>query len=113
MLQAADGLILTLKDVPLFRYGVSPNKLYDYYAAAKPVIVAVGGSVNQEVQTHNLGFAVAPEKPEELALAMLELAEISPETRHQMGRRARQIAENTYSRQAVAEKFYQLIQNGL
>ena len=37
LLQACDALALTLLDVPVFRYGVSPRKLFDYYAAAKPV----------------------------------------------------------------------------
>ena len=34
----ADAIILSLRDIPLFRYEVSPNKLYDAYALGRPVI---------------------------------------------------------------------------
>jgi glycosyltransferase involved in cell wall biosynthesis len=113
LLRAADALILTLKDVPLFQYGVSPNKLYDYYAAAKPVVVAVGGAVNGEVEHHQLGLAVPPEDPHRLAQAILALARLPAADRQAMGQRARQLAERTYSRQAVAEKFHHLIETHL
>ena len=43
LLKDANAIILTLKGVKLFTYGVSPNKLYDAYAIARPVIT------NQEI----------------------------------------------------------------
>jgi glycosyltransferase involved in cell wall biosynthesis len=113
LLRSADGLILTLKNIPLFKYGVSPNKLYDYYAVAKPVIVAVGGFINQEVEDHHLGFAVDPENPTQLAQAILQLAATPAQVRQSMGQHARTLAENSYSREVVAEKFYQLIQTSV
>ena len=41
---------LSLKDISLFRYGVSPNKLYDAYALGRPVITTVTGAINAEVE---------------------------------------------------------------
>ena len=38
LLAAADVGLHTLADVPLFRFGVSPNKLFDYMAAGLPVV---------------------------------------------------------------------------
>jgi glycosyltransferase involved in cell wall biosynthesis len=110
LLRAADGLILTLKNVPLFRYGVSPNKLYDYYGAGKPVVVAVGGAVNQEVTEHRLGFTSEPEDARGLADAMLELAQTPPAERQAMGERGHDLATSTYSRAKVAAQLWKLIQ---
>ncbi|MFM7545498.1 MAG: glycosyltransferase family 1 protein, partial [Synechococcales cyanobacterium] len=76
----------------------------------KPVIVAVGGFVNQEVEDHHLGFAVDPENPTQLAQAILQLAATPAQVRQSMGQHARTLAENSYSREVIAEKFYQLIQ---
>jgi glycosyltransferase involved in cell wall biosynthesis len=113
LLRAADGLILTLKDLPLFRYSVSPNKLYDSYAAGKPVLVAVGGALNREVQEHRLGFSTEPEDAKGLATAMLELLETPPDEREAMGRRGQALVYSTYSRGKVAKELWDLIQQDL
>ena len=41
LLQQMDALYVGLQRQPLFRFGVSPNKLMDYMMAAKPVIFAI------------------------------------------------------------------------
>ncbi|MGL4503809.1 MAG: glycosyltransferase family 4 protein [Planktothrix sp.] len=112
-LQAADGLILTLKDIPLFRYGVSPNKLYDYYASEKPVIVAVGGAVNQEVETYQVGWAVPPGNPQKLAQAIVSLVKTSIEDRKAMGKRGKQLVKSTYSRDKIGHQLSTIIQEDL
>jgi glycosyltransferase involved in cell wall biosynthesis len=113
LLKAADGLILTLKDIPLFRYGVSPNKLYDAYATGKPVVVAVGGTINQEVQIHQVGFTAEPEDAKGLVEAMIQLAQTPPEEREAMGKRGQALVSSTYSRTKVAEKLWASIQEDL
>ena len=54
LLKDAHAVILTLKNVELFSYGVSPNKLYDAYAIARPVITNVPGDINDEVENNRL-----------------------------------------------------------
>ncbi|WP_017302671.1 glycosyltransferase family 4 protein [Spirulina subsalsa] len=112
-LQAADGFIITLKNISLFQYGVSPNKLYDYYASEKPVIVAVGGAVNQEVKSHQLGWAVPPENPQDLAKAILSFYKTCPEDRQAMGERAKHLVESTYSRTTICQKLAAIIQEDI
>lgn len=113
LLRAADGLILTLKNIPLFRYSVSPNKLYDSYAAGKPVLVAVGGAVNQEVQEHCLGFSTEPEDARGLAVAMIKLLETPLKEREAMGQRGQRLVHSVYSRAKVAKELWLLIQQDL
>src|SRR5690606_38536330 len=51
---AAAGLMV-LRDSPLFSFGVSPNKLFDYFAAGLPVICNVPGEVAGMVTSAGAG----------------------------------------------------------
>ena len=101
LMAQADAVLLSLADVPLFRYGVSPNKLYDAYAIGRPVITTVPGAIAAEVQENRLGLTVPPADPQALAEAALTLAATPRAERQAMGARARQLAETTYGRQRV------------
>jgi len=106
---AADAMLLSLQDVPLFRYGVSPNKLYDAYALGRPVVTTVPGAINQEVEQHRLGVVAPPDDPQALARAVASLAALPWSERQAMGQRARQLAEQTYGRQRVIARYDALL----
>ena len=101
ILADADAVILTLKKVPLFKYGVSPNKLYDAYAIGRPVISAVDGDINNEIEENRLGYTAESSNPEQLSLAVRKLFNTSRNERIAMAQRARKLAEDIYSRQRV------------
>jgi glycosyltransferase involved in cell wall biosynthesis len=105
----ADAILLSLRDVPLFRYGVSPNKLYDAYAIGRPVITTVAGSINSEVETHRLGVTAEPGQPQALADAILRLAQTPRAEREAMAARATQLAHSTYSRQRINSEYNRLL----
>ena len=60
MMKRFDAILLSLKDVPVFKYGVSPNKLYDAYALGRPVISTASGQVNIEIEENYLGVTSLP-----------------------------------------------------
>jgi glycosyltransferase involved in cell wall biosynthesis len=109
LMAEADAILLSLRDVPLFRYGVSPNKLYDAYAIGRPVITTVPGEINDEVCREAIGVAVQPGDPAALATALLQLAATPLSERQAMAKRARSLAETTYSRQRINAQFDQLL----
>jgi glycosyltransferase involved in cell wall biosynthesis len=74
LLAAARGGLMVLRDLGLFRYGVSPNKLFDYLAADLPVITNVAGEVADIVTDSSGGIIVAPENARAMAEAMLTIA---------------------------------------
>ena len=111
LLTSADAILLSLKDVPLFKYGISPNKLYDAYAIGRPVITTVEGQINDEVRKNKLGVTSIPENPKKLALAVIKLFKTSLNERIKMGERARNIAEKIYSRQRVNKLYEELFLN--
>jgi glycosyltransferase involved in cell wall biosynthesis len=88
VLQEADAFLMVLKNSPVFRHGVSPNKLYDYMASARPVVFSVD-SPNNPVQSENAGISVPPGDAQAMAEAIAELADMPLELRWQMGLRGR------------------------
>ncbi len=82
---------------PLYRFGVSPNKLFDYMMAERPVIHAVEAG-NDLVAESGCGFSVPPEDPAAVVGAVRELMAASPESRREMGARGRRhiLAHHTY-----------------
>lgn len=71
--QCAGGLMI-LKDVELFRYGVSPNKLFDYLASDLPVVTNVAGEVARTVVGSKGGVVVPPGDAAALAEAIRQVA---------------------------------------
>jgi glycosyltransferase involved in cell wall biosynthesis len=75
-----DACYVGYRRSPLYRFGVSPNKLYEYMAAGRPVLFAADAA-NQPVQEADCGRTVAPEDPAALAAAIRSLAARSQEER--------------------------------
>ena len=81
----ADAFIISVLDLPnLYRFGVSMNKLFDYLAANRPIILA-GNIPQNPVAESNSGITVAPNNPEELANAIATLASLPISERTRMG----------------------------
>tara|TARA_B100000674_G_C37934590_1_gene959642 strand:+ start:718 stop:1434 length:717 start_codon:yes stop_codon:yes gene_type:complete len=105
----ADAILLTLRDVPLFRYGVSPNKLYDAYAVGRPIITNVAGHISNEINDHRLGFTALPGNATSLAKAVVDLYETPFHERLEMSLRSRELAESFYSRSKVSKRLNSLL----
>jgi glycosyltransferase involved in cell wall biosynthesis len=85
----ADAFVLTVLNLPkLYRYGISMNKMFDYLAAARPIIMA-SGAANNPVADAKAGLTVAPGDREALAQAILQIAVTPLEERNRMGRSGR------------------------
>lgn len=73
ILKGCTGGLMVLKDVELFRYGVSPNKLFDYLASDLPVVTNVPGDVARIVEDADAGLVVPPGDAGALADAMIKV----------------------------------------
>ena len=109
IIESSHAMLITLKNNPLFKYGVSPNKLYDAYAVGRPVIVSIGGNINEEIINNKIGFACEPENPLLLAEIIKKLSLCTKSERQLMGDKARLLAESTYSRQKINPKINNLL----
>jgi glycosyltransferase involved in cell wall biosynthesis len=112
VLQNADAFILTAKRTDLYRYGISPNKLHEYMAAARPTIFA-GNSHNNPIAGADAGITVSPEDPRAIAAAVNSLAAMSSEERLSMGLRARLYVEEHHDFTKLASRLEQVLLSAL
>ena len=103
-LAECDAGLMVLKDVPLFAYGVSPNKLFDYWGAALPVICNVPGDVAEMVRQSNAGIQSRDASGEALAEAVQRLLSHAPAERAAMGARGRAWVERERDRPKLAAR---------
>ena len=106
-----DAILLSLNEVSVFKYGVSPNKLYDAYALGRPVISTALGDVNNEIEEYNLGVTAPPNNPNLLAESIKTLIKKSRKERESMAFNARKIAEEIYSREKIIRKYNDLLRS--
>lgn len=100
-LQAASASIVVAWDHP-FQKMILANKIFDYLAAGRPVIVAARGEMAELVEEASAGVTVAPERPDLLAQAVLRLAAAPPEELAAMGLRGRRRVIERYQRPVLA-----------
>ncbi|WP_144762017.1 glycosyltransferase family 4 protein [Curtobacterium sp. 9128] len=84
----AGCLVVTMRDLSLYRYGVSMNKQYEYMLCGRPLLVAAPVPL-APVSAARCGLQVRPEDPDALAEGMLALATMPAAERDAMGARGR------------------------
>ena len=101
-LEQMDCLYLGLQHSPLYAFGVSPNKLFDYMMSARPIVYAISAG-NDSVQDAGCGVSVRAEDPRAVADGILKLYRASLDDRLAMGRRGRDyiLAKHTYPQLAA------------
>jgi Fuc2NAc and GlcNAc transferase len=65
ILAEGDAVVALLEDTPLYRYGISLNKHFDYMAAGKPIVLA-GNAAHNYIEIAQCGLTVPPRDPEGL-----------------------------------------------
>jgi len=112
VLHFADVTVFVLRDLPLYNYGISLNKLFDYLAASRPLILA-GKPANNPVNEARCGLTVPPQDPEALAEAIIQLYQMSPEERAEMGKRGREYVEKYHDIRKLAAQLESVLQSVL
>jgi glycosyltransferase involved in cell wall biosynthesis/O-antigen ligase len=106
----ADAFIYGLRDLPLYRFGISLNKLTDYLAAGRP-IVFFGKSSYDPVRDANAGVSVPPGDPEVLADGIERLADLPPQERMEMGERGRRYLVEYHNIPRLADRLLDVFQD--
>lgn len=104
VLGESDAGLMVLRDSPLFSFGVSPNKLFDYLAAGLPVVCNVPGEVADLLGKSGGGIQAVDASPEALVSGVLELYGRRHEERLAMGREARAWVSRERNRRVLAER---------
>ena len=98
LLQEADAFIVTMRNSNLYKYGISFNKIYDYMASARPVLIFCSPNLyNNSVEEANAGLSVLAEDSHAMADAIKKLLFMTPEERWEMGLRGRRYVEKNHN----------------
>lgn len=104
LLENVSACYIGLKNEPLFKYGVSPNKLFDYMNAGKPIVYAIDSGKNI-VDKYNCGIVVSPEDPNAIAAAVNKLYNMKIEERERLGNNGRMAVQKHFSYKVLAMQF--------
>lgn len=107
VLAASDACVAILRDIPSFRM-TYPNKVFDYMAAGRPIVLAIDGVIRQVIETAGAGIFVPPGDDAALAAAVLQLA-ADREAARAMGEAARRHVVAHFDRRTQAEAFCRLL----
>ncbi len=110
ILKSSDALIFNLEESPVFKYGISSNKLFDYLAAARPIVFSAKAS-NNPVDESGAGITVPPNSPEEFAKAVLKLKNMNKEELREMGKRGFEYVKQNHSIENLAVKLENILRN--
>jgi len=107
VLSAADVCLASLQNIPMFTT-TYPNKVFDYLAARKPVILGIDGVIRDVVEAGQAGLFVPPGDSEAIVRAIQEL-EVDQVKAKQMGENGFTYVKENFNRKHHAKAFRALL----
>ena len=80
----------------LYRFGISPNKIFDYMYAGKPIIHSVN-TTNDFVQIAEAGISIPTENPKEITNAVSEISKIENKKLKEWGKNGKKYVEENHT----------------
>lgn len=110
VLDLADVCFISLKNVSVFRFGVSPNKLGDYLMAGKPIIYAIKAG-NDSVQDAEAGISVEPYNTNKLEDVLQRFCAMSQAERNTMGMNGRRYALKNLDWEILGRRYAEICES--
>lgn len=109
MLKNFDVLYIGWQKKSLYRFGVCPNKLFDYMMAGKPIIHSITAG-NDLVAEANCGISVPAEDEDAIAKAILRMKSLSKDEKEVLGLNGKKYVMEHHDYKILAGKFLKLIE---
>ncbi len=107
-LAAADACIAILKPIEMYKT-TYPNKVFDYMAAAKPVLLLIDGVIREVVEKAECGVFIQPDNAQALANQLKIMQNEKKATTH-MGGNGRNYVKEHFDRATLAAKMESIFQ---
>ncbi len=108
VLAAADACIAILKPLELYKT-TYPNKVFDYMAAGRPVLLVIDGVIRKVVEEAGCGLFVQPGNANDLAKKTVWLSQNINKAK-KMGAAGRQFILQNFDRSTLADQFIDVFQ---
>jgi glycosyltransferase involved in cell wall biosynthesis len=109
LLAGVDIAYIGWQRVPIYRFGIAPNKLMDYMMAGCAVLHSVEAG-NDPVAEAGCGVTVAPQDARAVADGLLKMMQLAPAARAVMGQRGREFVLARHTYQVLAKRFLAALQ---
>jgi glycosyltransferase involved in cell wall biosynthesis len=109
LLNEVDVAYIGWQRMPIYRFGIAPNKLMDYMMAGCAVLHSVEAG-NDPVAEASCGLTVTPESAEAVATGLRQLLALSDAERRAMGQRGRAFVRAHHAYPVLASRFIQAVE---
>jgi len=109
-LRYIDVAFISLLPEKLFRFGVSPNKIFDYMYASKPIIWAIEAG-NNLVKEANCGVSVSTNNLQELKETILKLSRLDKDEIVKLGKNGYNFVIKNHSYGELANRLIKIIED--
>jgi len=109
-LEYIDVAFISLLPEKLFRFGVSPNKVFDYMYASKPIIWAIEAG-NNLVKEANCGMSVSTNNLQELQELILKLNQLDKKELMKLGKNGYNFVTKNHAYSELANKLIAVIED--
>ena len=106
--EEADVLVASVKDTPVYQFGINSNKVFDYFASGRPIVFAAK-TPNNPVADANAGISIPPDDPKAMVAAIKTILSMLPEKRRIMGENGRKYAEIHFDVSLLAKKLENIL----
>lgn len=109
-LSKLDVCYIGLRHEDIFSFGVSPNKLYDYMFAKKPILFCID-SGNHPVSDAKCGYEIPSGKAVDILSAINKFKALSQKEREQMGQNGYDYVVMNHSYEKIAHDYIKILKN--
>jgi glycosyltransferase involved in cell wall biosynthesis len=109
LLARMDICLASTKESPLYRYGISLTKMFDYMLAGKPIVLS-SGAAGELVTSAGCGIVSPPEDADAAAEAITVIGSLSPAERAAMGARGREVLLAEYTHTVLARRWLERLE---
>jgi len=110
ILKFVDVCYIGLKKEKIFEFGVSPNKLFEYMYAEKPIIYAIN-SRSKLIEEANFGISVEAENSDAIADGVLTLYKMQGDKRLELGQNGKKYLMKYHTYEHLAGKLEEIFNN--
>lgn len=104
LFEEVDFGFFAVQQKPLYRFGLSPNKVFDYMSSGLPILFAVK-SGHDLVREANCGVTVSPDDPGSIAEGLRTITALPTSDRHNMGERGRKFVLENHTYAGLARTY--------
>lgn len=108
MLSLFDVCYIGWLDKEIYKFGISPNKLYDYMYSAKPVLQAISIE-NSLVSTASFGICVKAQDVNSIVKAINTLYDMPKEDLENMGKNGKKFILENFTYKKLSQKYIDIL----